>query len=362
MHAPQIVMNSTGNGSSASRIRLSICIATYGRADFIGDTLKCILAQVPGGVEIVVVDGASPDNTSAVVGQLLTANPCLRYQREGANAGVDRDFDKAVSYARGDYCWLMSDDDLLIPGAVPTVMEWLSDEPDLLVVNAEVRSKDLSVVLKPKQLQISRDVEFVSGDIENFFVLAAPYLSFIGGVVIRRETWLSRCRQPYYGSLFIHMGVIFQRPALGRVKLMARPLIQIRYGNALWTSRGYEIWTGMWPRLIWAFDHFSIESRRQVSIECPSRRLRTLLWYRAVGAYGLAQYRQTPGNSAGTHLLAPLIAVLPAGLLNVLLALHCVASSHPDASMKLYDLARAQRASWLTRWLARRFRFPEMEK
>ena len=37
----------------------------------------------------------------------------LRYFRESVNSGVDRDYDKAVGYASGEYCWLMTDDDLL---------------------------------------------------------------------------------------------------------------------------------------------------------------------------------------------------------------------------------------------------------
>ncbi len=46
---------------------LSICIATYNRAEYIGETLESIIPQVTDEVEIVIVDGASTDNTSSVV-------------------------------------------------------------------------------------------------------------------------------------------------------------------------------------------------------------------------------------------------------------------------------------------------------
>ena len=52
---------------SESLIKLSICIATYNRGAFISETLDCILTQIEPGVEIVVVDGASADNTSDVM-------------------------------------------------------------------------------------------------------------------------------------------------------------------------------------------------------------------------------------------------------------------------------------------------------
>ncbi|MBS0570647.1 MAG: glycosyltransferase, partial [Proteobacteria bacterium] len=47
-------------------IKLSLCIATRNRGDFIGETLQSIAVQCDKyreDVEIVVLDGASTDNT-----------------------------------------------------------------------------------------------------------------------------------------------------------------------------------------------------------------------------------------------------------------------------------------------------------
>lgn len=344
-------------------IRLSICIATYGRAGFIGQTLESILTQVGEQVEVVVVDGASPDDTSAVVGTFLSAYPRLVYRREASNEGVDRDFDKAVQYARGEYCWLMSDDDVLAPDAVATVLARLACEPELVVVNAEIRSKDMTLLLKPSQLEVSSDLDFDSPEHERLFAVTAGYLSFIGAVVIRRSTWLARDRVPYFGSLFIHVGVIFQPPVLGRAIIIARPLIRIRYGNAMWSARGFEIWIDKWPRLVWSFDQFSDKVKRAVTPRDPASSLKVLLHYRALGAYGLAEYEAFFHRSKRAHhWLAKLVARLPAPLVNTAIALYCLARKHPNAGPMLYELHNAKCASALTRWAARRFRFPETEK
>jgi abequosyltransferase len=340
-----------------ANIRLSICIATLNRAGWIGQTLDALVSQVTDEVEIVVVDGASTDGTGERVLQYAARYPQIVYRREQSNSGVDRDFDKAVAYARGEYCWLMSDDDVVVPHAISAVLRALADGPALLIVNSEIRTRDLSVVLKPRQLDIEQDTVYAPAEIESFFAAAGGYLSFIGAVVIRREVWLARAREPYYGSLFIHVGVIFQPPSIGRVKALADPLVRIRYGNALWTARGYEIWTSMWPRLVWSFDHFSAEARRRVSLEQPARRLTSLLWYRAIGALAKPALDQADRRTA--HPLAPAVAALPARLLNSLLAVYCAASSHGDARMKLYDLSSAGCAGRLTQWLARRSLSPE---
>jgi len=339
---------------------LSICIATFGRAEFIGETLQVILSQLRDEVEVVVVDGASPDHTPAVVTALQARHSQLIYHREAANAGVDRDFDKAVQYARGEYCWLMSDDDILVHGAIDTVLAGLADEPELLVVNSEIRNSDLSIVLKPAQLRLARDCEFTATQHERLFTQVGSYLSFIGAVIIRRSCWLARQRAEYFGSLFIHVGVIFQAPLSGRAKVIARPLIRIRYGNALWSARSFEIWIDKWPSLVWSFHHFTESERRAVAQRYPALSAKNLLWYRAIGVYGSTEYRTLLiGRKQPHHGLAAVIAALPARWVNALTALYCMARSGADAQLKLYDLFRTGSASTLTRWAARRFRFPE---
>ena len=53
----------------SSSIKLSICIATFNRSEFISDTLESILTQVTSDCEVVVSDNASTDNTEEVVSQ-----------------------------------------------------------------------------------------------------------------------------------------------------------------------------------------------------------------------------------------------------------------------------------------------------
>ncbi len=53
--------------NSLPNIKLSICIPTYNRAQFIGGTIQSLISQAGNNVEIVIVDGASTDNTTKVV-------------------------------------------------------------------------------------------------------------------------------------------------------------------------------------------------------------------------------------------------------------------------------------------------------
>jgi len=334
--------------------RLSICIATFNRAKFISHTLDSILIQMPLDVELIIVDGASPDETQEVMGRYLLHYPQIRYYRESVNSGVDCDYDKAVGYARGDYCWLMTDDDLLNPNAISCVLDYLDSSPNLIIVNSEVRNADFTKRLESCFLKFNGDREYSALDSERFFSEVASYLSFIGCVVIKRTLWMGRDRRSYYGTLFVHVGVIFQHPPITMVKVIAHPLIIIRYGNAMWTARGFEIWMLKWPQLIWSFTDFSDESKLTISSREPWRAIKKLVLYRAIGGYGITEYRQfMEAKTKGMpHILFILVALFPPRILNIIACLYCVLINR-SARSGLYDLSRSRHATWFSRLLGR---------
>jgi abequosyltransferase len=334
--------------------KLSICIATFNRAKYIGETLDSILDQLTSEVELVIVDGASSDNTPELVAQYLLRYPEIRYFREQENSGIDADYDKAVSYARGEYCWLMTDDDLLKPGAITRVLAELDGLRDLVIVNAETRIADLTEILVTKQLVIPADRSYSKGDSESFFSECMNYLSFIGGVVIRRKTWLERDRKSFYGSLFIHVGVIFQQPCMENVYVISDPQIVVRYGNAMWTSRGFEIWSFKWQELVWSFAGFSDKAKRRVCHPAPWKRVKTLFYYRATGAYSKDEFEKfIHSRTCGIkRLMSYGIAAFPATVANIISVFYFMLF-HRTERMMQYDLLRSRHASGVSRWLAK---------
>lgn len=272
--------------------RLSICIATLNRAPELACMLESIVSQATDDVEIVVVDGASRDATPQVVAEVQGRFPHVRYLRLAERGGVDRDYDRTVELASGAYCWLLSDDDVLKPGAVAAVLDATRSEHDLIVVNAEGRNADLSKVLVAPRLEVTADRVWAPEEQERFFAETAGYLSFIGGVVIRRELWLARERERYFGTVFVHVGVIFQSPLPGTILVLAHPWIAQRLGSAEWSARAFEIWMFKWPNLIWSFARFSEAARAAVTRAEPWRRPTALLRYRARAAYGAVLYAQ----------------------------------------------------------------------
>lgn len=340
--------------SKNSQLKLSICIATFKRGDVIAETLDSIVCQLQDEVEVIIVDGASPDSTAEEVRRYVRDYANVRYFCEDTNSGVDQDYDKAVGYAQGRYCWLMPDDDLLRPGAVTRVLDAIDEGPELIVVDQEVRTFDFSQILEQSRTGRTEDRRYGVGDAERLFMDLGNHLTFIGAVILRRDVWLARKRESYYGSLFIHVGVIFQSPPIEDALFIAEPQLTIRFGNANWTSRTFEIWMFMWPELVHSFTHFSAESRRIVADPLPWRDVMMLLKHRAKGRYSRKEYQlflRQRGNAL-QRLLCYLVTLIPTALANVVAVMY-VLTLNRKARLGLYDLLDSKTATAPSRWLAR---------
>jgi len=318
---------------------LSICIATYNRASFIGETLDSIIPQLDDDVELLIVDGASTDNTEDVVRNYTLKDTRIQYVRLPAKGGVDHDYDKSIELAHGEFCWLFTDDDLFKPGAVAAVKAAIKKDYDLVVVNAEVRDRKLSAILEHRRIIMQDNKEYAPNSMEYLFVDALNYLSFIGAVVIRRSIWLSRERKVYFGTEFVHVGVIFQRPFLKPTLIIAEPYICIRYGNAMWKPRSFDIWMYKWPKLVWSFEYISSQSKQVIIRKEPWKRMKTLLVFRGMGVYDAQNF-----NDHFSALPVPrlwkmgawLITRLPVNILTCFLSMYY--RFIKQKALMLYDL------------------------
>lgn len=297
-----------------SHLRLSICIATRNRGAFIGETLESIITQATDEVEIVIVDGASRDNTSEVVENFQTQFPRLNYVRLAQNGGVDRDYSRTIEHAQGDYCWFMTDDDLLKPRAIRRVLDETTRGYELILVNAENRTVNQSRVILDQRLKLNADRVYHPSQMQTLFQDAVSLMSYIGCVVVRRELWNARDKATYFGTWFVHIGVIFQLPLHGDALTIAEPLISGRIGNISWSDKSFEIWMFRWPQIVWSFPQFSDETKAKVVAQEPWRNLKALIIHRGDGSYSSAMFRKwiAPHPGAGSFKLAAnMIARLP---------------------------------------------------
>lgn len=177
--------------------RLSICLPVYNFGAFLGETLDSILPQAGPEVEVVVVDGASTDDTADVVARMRERWPALRYFRLDRRGGIDVDMALSVDQAQADYCWLFSGDDIMRPGAVARVLEVIGSSDDVYICRHTICDKDMRFLSDYPILtaQGMRRFDFADAGQRQDFLRSAvnteALFSFMSGLVIRRQAWQS---------------------------------------------------------------------------------------------------------------------------------------------------------------------------
>ena len=112
---------------------LSICIPTYDRPETLKQTLASIVPD-DANIEIVVCDNSSDDLNQRVVEEALRDCRCpWRYNRNNlpkSLSGVEmmvENFNTCVKLARGQYVYILHDDDYLLPGGLSTILRKINE-------------------------------------------------------------------------------------------------------------------------------------------------------------------------------------------------------------------------------------------
>jgi hypothetical protein len=214
----------------------------------------------------------------------------------------------------------MTDDDLLKPGAIGRVLSELGKNYFLIVAGAEVRSSNFAELLVPNRPNFLSDRIYKPSEWDEFAVALIGHLTFVGAVIVKRELWLSRRKEKYFGSGFVHVGVLFDEKISGDIYIASAPLVTIRFGNAQWVNRAFQIWMVNWPNLVWSFSSISDSAKVKICPREPWASLKTLLFNRALGVYSMREYElfiSDKPSSSGRKKLSKLIAGLPRWLLYI---------------------------------------------
>lgn len=333
---------------------LSLCITTRNRSNSLFRLLTEISSELNDMVELVIVDGASTDGTSELISSYARGKRNVKFHLEALNSGLDQGYDKCVTLSTGKYCWLLSDDDQIIPGSIGKILEVIqSKNYDLLIADSQVWDSSLARCLLPSQLKISFDTVYTSNQMEELFIKTATVLSFIGSVIIKRNIWLSRDREKYYGTWFVHLGVIFQQQLKNGALVISSPLIKIRYGVASWSHRAFDIWMKSWPLLIWSFHTISESAKNSVVPMTPGRLILKHILFNCHGVSFEKASEIIPASDIFRRFVIRGIYLLPAKMCNLIVSIACYMTIQKRLLM-LYDMASCSSSNCISRWLYKR--------
>lgn len=223
-------------------LRLSVCVPTYNRAALLKEALEALARQgnadIFAEVEVLVSDNASTDATQEVLARFQAEHPALPLHstQHQENVGMDRNILSLVRRARGEYIWIISDDDLLLPGALPKLLGWIRVHPGAGAFSLNARPFRYHPEERTAPFLILKQDTQLSGPDEALDCLR-EWVTFISIMAFRRDLVEGCNYEERIGSTLITSFLFVDVLAAGMSFWVSRePLIALRAEN----SGGYN--------------------------------------------------------------------------------------------------------------------------
>ena len=111
---------------------VSVYLPTRNRAEQLPRAIRSVLGQDYPELELLVVDDASTDRTSAVLARFAASDSRVRIFRQPASLGAPAARNRAIREARGEFLTGIDDDDLMLPTRLSSLLDAYQDRYSLV--------------------------------------------------------------------------------------------------------------------------------------------------------------------------------------------------------------------------------------
>lgn len=112
---------------------VSIGLPLYNGAEYLAETLDSLLSQTYEGLEIIVVDNASTDNSIEICQQFMARDGRIRLHQNKKNLGAARNYNLSFELAMGLYFKWVAHDDPMAPTAIERSVAALEAHSDVIM-------------------------------------------------------------------------------------------------------------------------------------------------------------------------------------------------------------------------------------
>ncbi len=116
---------------------ISIVMATYNGETYIKEQIESILNQTISDFELIICDDCSKDHTVDILNSYKDNDKRIILIQNEKNLGFKKNFEKAISYCKGDYIAFCDQDDIWTPDHLEILYNEIADK-DLICGNAEL--------------------------------------------------------------------------------------------------------------------------------------------------------------------------------------------------------------------------------
>ncbi|MFL2726070.1 MAG: glycosyltransferase family 2 protein [Gammaproteobacteria bacterium] len=142
-----------GDTNSNNFIPLSICIPTFNRAASLKRTIEILLPQCSNfNIQIVISNNCSNDATDEICQKISEKYNYVDYICQETNIGFSKNLAAAIMLARGNYIWMLGDDDIPMNNSIEKIIDVLNYEAGWIVGNfskVDEIKRDEKIIFNP---------------------------------------------------------------------------------------------------------------------------------------------------------------------------------------------------------------------
>lgn len=113
--------------------KVSVLIPTYNYAYCLDETVQSVLNQKFQDFELIIIDDCSKDNTDEVMEKYLS-DPRISYHKNQVNLGLVGNWNKCLSYAKGEYIKFLCADDKFRSDLLEKFVQVMEQYPNVSLV------------------------------------------------------------------------------------------------------------------------------------------------------------------------------------------------------------------------------------
>lgn len=205
---------------------ISIALCTYNGIEFLAEQMQSLLQQNYENFEIVIIDDASTDGTYQLLERYQKQNPFIRLYQNTENIGFNRNFEKVLSFCKGDFIAIADQDDVWHPNKLSQMVLKIGDSLLLyhdsqLIINGIITTK-----------RLSDNHRFVKGKCEKFLL----YDNCISGHACFINKQLLSYMLPFPKGIYYDWWMGYTAACIGKLNFTKEVLVNHRRHNASSTT------------------------------------------------------------------------------------------------------------------------------
>lgn len=128
---------------------VSIVMSAYNGEKYIGEQIDSVLNQTVSDFELLICDDCSTDMTYSILQEYAKKDSRIHIQRNSANVGFVKSFEKLLYLCSGDYIAFCDQDDIWMPNHIELLLEAIGNKSlafgNCNIVDEDGKSKGMTV-------------------------------------------------------------------------------------------------------------------------------------------------------------------------------------------------------------------------